>query len=93
MKKIALTLVTAAGVVALGAGPASAATPTMSAANNAMAQAQYDSLQRIEQMSQSQMDAGSKMAALEANSNALATAQAAAKAMKDATDGYASYAG
>ncbi len=48
MKKIALTLATAAGVVALSAGPASAASP-VSAASSAVSQAQdnsYDRLQR-----------------------------------------------
>jgi hypothetical protein len=92
MKKIALTLATAAGVLALSAGPASAT--TVSAASNAMAQAQSNSMAEMQQIlqNQDQLSAGEKAAALEANATSMSMAQAAAKATKDATSGYAQYA-
>jgi ABC-type transporter MlaC component len=87
MKKIAITLAATAGVVALSAGPASAASPSNAA--NAVGQATSDALYQMEQMQQYQMDAGSKAAALESQASEYNMAQAAAKAMKDATNGYA----
>jgi hypothetical protein len=92
MKKIALTLATAAGIVALSAGPASAASP-VSASSSAVGQAQDNAtyqMEQMEQMQQYQLNAGEKAAALEANATAMRMAQAAANAMKDANSGYAS---
>jgi hypothetical protein len=90
MKKIALTLAAAAGVVALSAGSASAATPVEATAN-ALGQARddsFDQLQRaIDQMDQAS-NAGEKAAALDSQQNALSMAQAAAKVMKDASSSY-----
>jgi hypothetical protein len=91
MKKIALTLATAAGVVALSAGPASAAGP-VGASSSAIGQAMDNSSNRmqrvVDQMNQG-LSAGENAAALDAAASEMSMAQAAAKAMKDATSGYA----
>jgi hypothetical protein len=91
MKKIALTLATAAGIVALSAGPASAAAPMYTADSNATSQAGSNSMadlwnasNQANQMQQASNASAEQQQELNMQMNAIKMAQAAAKASGNA---------